>query len=585
MMRPVIAAIAIALLSFNVIYYVTGPWGDEGPEPSEEGPEETADIAPLPENFTLTVPDYRIGDRAVYAYTVRGLIYWENRTSGEWERYTLVGEGSLVQIVEGIAEVEDGFKETHRALSVTEDTEATFTLTIEGSDRDPQTIPGSLSATHTGFYDLYNRRIIKNYNQGSVRVDSLPRVKIPINYSGWMRNYPNLKEPEVPTLDEKIYGEGRRIKVGDEGFYTAKVEGLEFNQTYHWRAVRSELLYGFRSMQINITSSFFGILNFNRSFWISENSPFVLRGYTRTNQTFVGDEETFIVDLETTRDIMESRNLREGSEEVLWGSCQGTHYRERSQGGEFKSWTIAPDDGTGSSSVDVFPLSEAIELALNLSSGLQDFMEEYPPQKTFLTGAMFNWTEDQLTRNTTYMWNLTFGYAATPEEYRAAYEATGEYPRFAYNILVAKSEMRNLLGDVVEVRRYILNDLGPVRGGAPMQRDEVGEELLTVSAAERLLRSDQEVRREVYSTGTLQENFRFFYVMGSIGYTSNPGLVLVSSLTGLTPPTSRLSYLVQSDTLYSSGNTFSAGIDAQTGQLLYVMSVEGTDLQSIFGGG
>ena len=138
----------------------------------------------------------------------------------------LVGEGTLVQIVEGIVEVEDGFKETHRALAVTEDTEATFTLTIEGSDKDPQTIPGSISAIHTGYHDLYNGRIVKNYNEGSIRVDTIPRVKIPVNYSGWMRNYPNLKEPEVPSLDESIYGDGQSIKVGDTGTYTAKVEGL-----------------------------------------------------------------------------------------------------------------------------------------------------------------------------------------------------------------------------------------------------------------------------------------------------------------------------------------------------------------------
>jgi len=584
-MRAVIAALATALLALNVAYYVTGPWEEQGPSVENENHGSASDIESLPENFTLKVPDYRIGDRAVYAYTVRAYMYWENRTSGEWERYTLVGEGTLVQIVEGIVEVEDGFKETHRALAVTEDTEATFTLTIEGSDKDPQTIPGSISAIHTGYRDLYNGRIVKNYNEGSIRVDTIPRVKIPVNYSGWMRNYPNLKEPEVSSLDESIYGDGRSIKVGDTGTYTAKVEGSEFEQTYYWRAVRSGKLYGFRSMQINVTSSFFGFLNFNRSFWISENSPFVLKGRTRTNQTFMGEEETFIIDLTTTRDIEEARNLREGTEEVVWGSCPGRHYYSRSPGGEFKPWDLAPDDGSDSSTVDVFPLSEAIELALNRSGGLREFMEEYTPQKTFLTGAMFNWTEDTITRNTTYMWNLTFGYAASDEEYREAYQATGETPEFAYNILVAKTEMRNFAGDVTEIKRYVLQELGRVGGRAPMGRVEVGEELLTVSAAERLLKSDRQVRGEVYSSGGLQEGFRFFYVMGSVGYTSNPSLVLVSSLTGLTPPTSKLSYLVQSDTLYASGNTFSAGIDAQTGQLLYVMKVEGTDLQSIFGGG
>lgn len=583
-MRAMIAALAVALLALNVAYYLTGPWEGQTPSVENSGPENISEIEPLPENFTLKVPGYRIGDRALYVYTVRAYIYWENRTSGEWERYTLVGEGTLVQIVEGIVEVEDGFKESHRALAVTEDTEATFTLTIEGSDKDPQTIPGSITAIHTGYYDLYNERIVKNYNEGSVRVDTIPRVRIPVNYSGWMRNYPNLREPEVPSLDESIYGKGQSIMVGDTGVFTARVEGLDFNQTYYWRAERSGRLYGFRSMQINVTSTIFGLLNFNRSFWISENSPFVLKGYTRINQTFVGDDETLIIDLTTTRDIQEARNLREGIEEVVWGSCPGRHYYSRSPGGEFKPWDLSPADGSSSSSVDVFPLSEAIDLALNLSGGLREFIEEYTPEKTFLIGAMFNWTEDTITGNTTYMWNLTFGYAASDEEYREAYQATGKTPEFSYNILVAKSEIRNLAGDVVEVRRYILQELGRVGGRAPMEREDVGEELLTVSAAERLLKSDQQVRSEVYSTGSLPEDFRFFFVMGSIGYTSNPALVLVSSLTGLTPPTSKLSYLIQSDTLYASGNTFSAGIDAQTGQLLYVMSVKGTNLQSIFGG-
>ncbi|MCD6383406.1 MAG: hypothetical protein J7L88_02975 [Thermoplasmata archaeon] len=582
-MRTAIVAVAAALVLFNVVYYVVSPSTNphKPGEVNESGGE--GDIEEIKGDFVLVVPDFRIGDRAVYHYTVRALLYWENKTSGEWERYTIVGEGTLVQVVEGIEEQEDGFKDVHRTLKVTDDTEATFTLTIEGSDKDTQTIPGSLSALHSAYYDLYNRRIIKNYNEGSIRIDKIPELKVSLNYSGWLRSYPNLNEPMVPTLDERIYGGGREITVGKKGIFTARVEGSDFNQTYYWRAVRSGKLYGLRSMQINVTSSFFGFLNFNRSFWISEDSPFVLRGYTRTNQSYEDSTSKLIVDLTTTRDIERNDNLRIGEQKISWGSCPGKHYWSVSPGGEFKSWMLSPDDGSDSSSFDVFPLSRAVELAINRSEGLKSFLDEYgAPESAYLTGSMFNWTEDTLSRNRTYMWNLTFGYAATEEEANQVYRETGKPPKFSYNILVARTEIRNIKGEVVEVREYVMKDYGRVYGMAYMNREEVGDNILTISSAERLLKSDSQIRSKVYPSGTLQENFRFFFVMGAVGYTNNPGLILTSSLTGLTPPTSKLTYMVQMDTLYSSGNTFSAGVDAQSGQLLYVLSVEGTDLKSIF---
>jgi hypothetical protein len=57
---------------------------------------------------------------------------------------------------------------------------------------------------------------------------------------------------------------------------------------------------------------------------------------------------------------------------------------------------------------------------------------------------------------------------------------------------------------------------------------------------------------------------------------------IIETITGITLPSSKYSWAVQQGTVYRSGNTFSAAVDAETGLLIYVMEIDGTELYGIF---
>ena len=74
------------------------------------------------------------------------------------------------------------------------------------------------------------------------------------------------------------------------------------------------------------------------------------------------------------------------------------------------------------------------------------------------------------------------------------------------------------------------------------------------------------------------------YFLGAAGMGSaTPGLSMLQTLTGLTFPSVDFAWGVQSQTVYESGHTFGAAIDAETGQLVYVMDITGTALLGLFG--
>ena len=65
---------------------------------------------------------------------------------------------------------------------------------------------------------------------------------------------------------------------------------------------------------------------------------------------------------------------------------------------------------------------------------------------------------------------------------------------------------------------------------------------------------------------------------------NNPGMELIAQLTGIQAPRSNNGYAVQNGQVWTSGETFIGTIDANTGRLIYVMEVQGSQLASIFGG-
>ena len=60
------------------------------------------------------------------------------------------------------------------------------------------------------------------------------------------------------------------------------------------------------------------------------------------------------------------------------------------------------------------------------------------------------------------------------------------------------------------------------------------------------------------------------------------GVDIAQTITGLTVPTAKYAWGIQKGTVFEGGDTFSAGVDIETGRLVYVMEISGTELLGIF---
>ncbi|RLF06296.1 MAG: hypothetical protein DRJ64_04605 [Thermoprotei archaeon] len=186
----------------------------------------------------------------------------------------------------------------------------------------------------------------------------------------------------------------------------------------------------------------------------------------------------------------------------------------------------------------------------------------------------------------TYRWNLTFAYDPTYEERKQA-RAEDDW-NFSYNIVVVKNitrVTRPLQGDEYQEELIVEDDAGIVEGTAEMYSEKLSGSLLTLASSEDVLLSDEKVRDSVLNKRTGKIDWKECeYGIGLTAITgTGPGYQAISMLTGITPPASKYAWAVQKNTLYQNGETFSAGVDCETGQLLYVLQVKGTKLYDIFG--
>jgi hypothetical protein len=109
--------------------------------------------------------------------------------------------------------------------------------------------------------------------------------------------------------------------------------------------------------------------------------------------------------------------------------------------------------------------------------------------------------------------------------------------------------------------------------------------VLTTTHAEKILRIDPMVKTKTFESNKIREGVTFNYFIGGMSQDQNPGFALIEQLTGIQTPTFENAYLIQDDQVWTSGSTFSAAVDGNTGRLVYVTTIEGSQLASIFGGG
>ncbi|MBM4249267.1 MAG: hypothetical protein FJ149_07510 [Euryarchaeota archaeon] len=604
--RTVVGALALSALVFNSYYaYVVlggngaaGGWlgGSNG-----VGEDDLGDL-------TVKVPESRLYDLITYDYHVFAELYGKNLSSGEWEDYTLIIDGQMRRSYPALVDALDGFNVPHACVEFDTDTTATFTIYVNASDAEPLQIGGNLEAKRKEYIELNTRRLIDAYTEASVGIDRLPRYNVPLNFEGWIDAFADPNREPVDTVDENIFGEGQTIQRGQNGTFVISQDygnyGFTMGTRYNWTASAAQRVADLKALRINITGTLFGAgageqnedwFTFNETVWISKDCSFPVKRYSLTD--IYSEDQDRQNNTHVSRTVFEITNtlkkggFTRGTGAIPWGDPSATVFEERHPMGEFTGWQYAPTNGAGvQGSSFTFGVEEAVAEALRNSTGLQGFVNSYnrPGRNCVVDGAGYNFTPDPTDiagQAGVYRWNLSF--AVMPD--RAEQDAARQSNQwdFRYSIVVVDNVTWSVerLQKVYRHRVYIENDWGLQRGYGTFNREFLAAEGVTLASSEQILLLNQRVKDGVTNPRTGDIDWKeSTYFLGAAGMGSaTPGLSMLQTLTGLTFPSVDFAWGVQTQTVYESGSTFGAALDVETGQLVYVMSIQGTALLGIFG--
>lgn len=606
-MKKVLATICIIAIILNIYIGIFSDISEENGDGKSSGPNNPDDII-IPANFTVTVPARKINDEARYEYSLFAVMYSENKTSGEWEKYKFQAGGTLFDILSPITKKRDGFYAQHSVLNLHEETEAGFTITVEGSDSETLQAHGNLSITRDEYTDLNEKKVILTKTKGHVEIDPLPRIPFKTRFDGALRNYPNPNEVQEESLDELIYMGNKKIGLNDSDSILRIIESEYswvsewYTQRYNWTVEGSERKAGYSTLVINITTGFFqGFVPFYKKIWIANDASFPVKVFTRTNTSYEDENYKFYIILEHDRELQHDPDTKtlgftRGDKKVPWGDCiSNLHFQKRHPQGEFKEWNYLPVSGDkfDDSSFNL-KTDDAEKFAIENSNGLKKYLNKFDDVTvTWAAYKELKDTRDELDpekRAGKYNWNLSFGYKPNEEEAIEAWENArdyDEYPYWGYYVNISHNvTYKPGPGlDKYDESTKIINQGRHNWGDAPLSKPQIDDETVTLASSEELFKIDNKVKNRIFDNNEIDFNdLSYALAMGSITSSSMPGMEIIETITGITLPTSRYSWALQEGKVFPEGSTFSAAVDAETGQLLYVLDVTGTELYGIFGG-
>ncbi|WP_455391543.1 hypothetical protein [[Eubacterium] cellulosolvens] len=544
-------------------------------------------------DFSVTVPERMVGDSAIYEYSIFAEMFWENTSSGEWEKYTLAGNGQLIDRVPEIIEKKDGFNTKHTCMWSREETAAEFTIVMDGSDAEQVVIHGNLEGVRDEYIEIHQQKVIQVVTDGKVEVDKIRQMPTPLSYQGYMRNFPDPNLAREESLDEQIFLKSQLLKLGDDGKIITEPESDWYSewltQTYNWSVIGGEKVAGYNTLIINISTGFFqNWLPFTKKVWVANEVSYPVKVFVRTNTSAEDDNGSFYTIIEHTRTLKENGFTR-GNKEIPWElDFDGFVFYDRHPTGEYREWEYIPETGSRyeRSSFDFKP-EDAVQFALDNSPELRQFVNHY--EDVIITSAAYNVERDAMAeldpagKAGSYNWNLSFRYKPTRDEIIEAWQ-NDDWPDWSYYVNLTRNVTKEAGIDKYTEEIKIINEYS--RGGsAPYSKSDFPSQVLTLDSSEAILKLDAEIKDKVFNTIDNEINFRdttYALVMGDITASNMPGMEIVETITGITLPTSKFSWAVQKGTVYKGGNTFSAAVDVETGQLLYVLDITGNELYGIF---
>lgn len=590
-MKKVLGVLCVLAIITNIYLIVFYEYTDESWTGNQgEGPEDVFDYS----EFSVTVPAKMVGDTVQYDYTIFAEMYWENKSSGDWEKYTLTGNGQLIDRVPEIVTKKDGFNTDHSTIWIREETEATFTIKMDGSDSEEVVIHGTLGGTRDEYTELKQNKVIQVVTEGNVEVDKIRQVPIPISYEGFMRNYPDPNLEREESLDEEIYLKDQLLKMGDNGAILKEPESewvAEWlTQTYNWSVIGGEEIAGYNTLIINISTGFFqDWMPFTKKIWVANEVSFPVKVFVRTNTSAEDENGSFYTIIEHSR-TLKNNGFTKGNKEVPWElDYSGFVFHDRHPQGEYKEWEYIPESGAKyeRSSFDFKP-EDAVQFAVDNSPGLRKFLNNY--DDVVVASGGYKVDRDAIAELDTsgkagsYNWNLSFRYKPTRDEIIDAWQ-NDEHPDWSYTVNLTRNVTKEVGIDRYSEEIKIINEYTRSYSAA-YDKNDFPSQVLTIDSSEAILKLDPYVEDQAFNTIDGEINFRdstFGLVMGDITASNMPGMELVETITGITLPTSKFSWALQKGSVWEAGSTLSAAVDVETGQILYVLDISGNELYGIFG--
>lgn len=551
---------------------------------------------------SVTVPEPRLGDVVQYDHEILIEYRYENKTSGDYSFWALdVGGTETIEII-GSASKKDGFGESHSVMYLRRELGAQFTVTAESSDDEPISANGEYDIGRDEYTDLSERRIIFTEADAWLKVEELPSTSIPLEFEGYMRSYFDPHEELKETLEESVLEDDRYIELGDTGTYEYWM-GDFWSIEYQWVAEQGLIISGYETLFINVTTDL-GDENFSLPFqsnlWYANEVSVPVKQHIRTS-TYYEDNETLFYFIIENIFTLQVKGFTAGDEDIPWGACSNTHWRDEHPDGEFESWydnymplagsdfddssfDFKPEDAmafltTRDSETNEYPSEDLVEF-LNSYSDVMATRAEYSAEKNPVGD-----TQPQKKQGE-YWWNLTFGHKRTEDD-----EGSSRDLPYKYQLLVKQTSTSVLTPTPhYEDEWEIEEDYGIVNGTSPFSNWELSSNSLTMTSCEDILKTDEKVIEFFYTrpSGIEDDELSWGDVEGTsfnleVSSYEPFGMDLIGTLTGIqVTTTSQYYWALSKEDLLEGGTMASAGIDAQTGQLTSILYIKGTALQGAF---
>ena len=586
MKYPVLAvALVIIVANASAYSYWTAKEGGDGW--TQHGSGGDIDIVPI-EDIPVSVPPKRAGDVLQYDYSFLADVYDHNLTTGNWSRTWLIANGQRLDSFPGVSSQRDGFDQPHQVYQSHTTLQLSavigFSEYSPGKDSQPLIITGRVDGDRDKYSTLRGDVPIESYASGKLKVDEIkgwPGVgmsnfEFDVSTTSWPD--PNVA-PEVP-LDEQIYANGATLEQGMNGTYSEHQEGWgNISQIYNWSVEGSDSVRGYDCSRLNISSDFFGFIFFRKVIWLSSDVPLPVRiVYNSTTYWADANEEGHII-INSTQTLQKNGYIKGGAAiDVQPGAKEA--FVKRHPSADIRDWTMGPEDGSLDGSSFDYGLQEALDYAVENSPTFDAWLGVHP--KAMVGEAYYSQNSTNQGINVEqYIWNITL--ADDPGDWE---DMDSWYWTNAYTLNMTKRvERRPVLGD--RVTYAVDSETGPRRGAPSLKRADLSKQLVTLASSEDIWAMIPEVAAKAY-TGLVQKvDFKdasYGFGIGGV----NPGgfgMDLLDTLTGVSVPTSNVSWSMQVGNVWEGAATYMVALDAETGRMVFISEVSGPQaLSLIFGG-